>query len=138
MVDRRILKWSDARRSCQEMGADLPIIKSADENQFIFDLLREKEGKEAILYGVWLGFHRQADSKFYWIDGTPLNGSYSAWKNGEPNNGRGRDPEDCGHMLGAGESQGKWNDLLCDLDGHWFWVNNPGNIPFLLCQKNSS
>ena len=119
------------------MGAELPIIRSADENQFILNLLRQQKGDNVTQWGVWLGFYRKADSKFYWIDGTPLHGRYSAWASGEPNNYEGG-PEDCGNMVGTGESQGKWNDLYCDLDGHWFWVNNPENIPLVICQKNSS
>ena len=68
-----------------------------------------------------------ADSKFYWVDGTPLEGHYKNWYVGEPNNYRGA-REDCGHMYGkqTGTGQaGAWNDLLCGLRG-------PSG---LLCQK---
>ncbi|XP_078350045.1 uncharacterized protein LOC144634874 [Oculina patagonica] len=57
------LKWSDARRTCQNLGGDLAIIKSAAENNFIFNLVKKQ--KTVTAWGVWLGFIRKADNKFY-------------------------------------------------------------------------
>ena len=62
--------------------------------------------------GVWLGFMRKSDKKFYGIDDTPLTGRYSAWGSGEPN---GPNSEYCNNMFGTGNRQGKWNDLWCSL-----------------------
>ena len=121
------LKWSDARRTCQNFGGDLAIIKSADENKFIFDLTKKQ--KTVTAWGVWLGLYRKADKKFYWIDDTPLAGQYSDWGRGEPN-----DPakEKCGNMFGTGSGQGKWNDLRCDVS-----QADLKYAPSILCQKKS-
>lgn len=113
------------------MGGDLAIIRSADENSFISDLLKKQRGLTE--WGAWLGFYRKADNKFYWIDDTPLEGQYTAWNFGEPNNYLGG-PEDCGNMVGTGT----WNDLYCNLRIQEFWINNPHNNPFALCQKKSN
>ena len=52
---------ADARQQCQNLGADLPIISSAKENNFIVDVL-EKEGKD----WAWLGLQRNpSDLEFY-------------------------------------------------------------------------
>ena len=68
----------DARTTCQSMGGDLPIIASAEENQFVQDLVFKQNtvtGK-----GAWIGLKRNdANSLFYWIDGTPLEGHYQNW-----------------------------------------------------------
>ena len=113
-------KMSDARLKCQNMGGDLVIIRSAQENDFIFDLVK-KLNKHV---GVWLGLQRMDDSEFYWIDGTPLEGHYQNWNVGEPNDYGGR--EDCGHMFGTGSAAGKWNDSPCD------WKV----VPSVVCQKS--
>ena len=47
--------------------------------------------------GAWIGIMRKkADSKFYWVDGTSVEGQYTAWYRWEPDNFGGN--ENCGHM----------------------------------------
>ncbi|XP_078356757.1 perlucin-like protein isoform X1 [Oculina patagonica] len=122
------MKWSDARRTCQNLGGDLAIIRSAAENNFIFNLLKKQ--KTVQRWGVWLGFIRKADNKFYWIDDTPLAGQYSQWGSGNPNNAH--PGENCGNIFGIGIGEGKWNDLWCDLKESQLKL-----APSVLCQKKS-
>ena len=81
--------------------------------------------------GAWIGLYRKADniSMFYWIDGTPLAGQYSAWASGEPNNVQ--KTENCvhayTHLLAL---LWKWNDVKCNLD-----EVNKDAAPVVLCQK---
>ena len=107
------------------LGGDLAIIKSAAENNFIFTLLKKQ--KTVTLHGVWLGFVRKADNKFYWIDDTPLAKAYTAWGSRQPDSVS----EKCGNMLGLANSHGgKWNDLTCDFDPKaWKYA------PVILCKK---
>ena len=49
------------------MGADLIVIKSEDEDQFVYDLLRNTRGTR---HGS-IGLYRKADIKFYWLDDLP-------------------------------------------------------------------
>ena len=110
------------------LGGDLAIIKSAAENNFIFTLLKKQ--KTITDWGVWLGFVRKADNKFYWIDDTPLAKGYTAWGSGEPNNAGGN--EKCGNMFGSAKGAGgKWNDLSCDVDLAKAWKY----APVILCKK---
>ena len=122
------LKWSDARRTCQNLGRDLPTIRTSEENNFIFGLLKKQ--KAITDWGVWLGFTRKSDDKFYWIDNTPLEGHYSPWASGEPDNSN--DNEHCGNMFGGEVSGGKWNDLWCSLK-----ESQLKYAPSTLCQKQS-
>jgi len=122
------LKWSDARRPCQNLGGDLAIIMSAEENNFIFDLVKKQ--KTITDWDVWLGVTRQSDNKFNWVDDTPLEGHYSAWARGEPSS---PNNEYCSSMFGAGSRQGKWNDLSCSLKEAQL-----KNAPSILCQKQSN
>ena len=85
-----------------------------------------KKQKTITDWGVWLGFIRKSDKKYYWIDDTPLEGYYSAWGSGEPN---GPNSEYCSNMFGTG-SPGKWNDLWCSLTEAQLKY-----APSILCQK---
>jgi len=119
----------DARKKCLDMGTDLPIIVSADQDSFLVNLI--KSASTYTRLGAWIGLKRKADSKFYWIDGTPLEGHYSGWASGEPNNDKGR--EDCVHHFGKGvdlPKLGKVNDVPSELPGE-----KPKEAPVILCQK---
>ena len=126
--------WSAARAACRGLGADLPIITSAEENKFIGDLVF----KQTTLTwgGAWIGIQRKlADDKLYWIDGTPVAGGYTSWARGNPSNSGGN--EDGGHIMGkAGpgwEHQEKmWNDVRCALMASWF----RNKYPVILCEKS--
>ena len=91
-----------ARQNCQAMNAELPIINSAGENTFIKNLLKRQGIKQA-----WIGLRRNStDSKFYWLDGTPI--EYDSWNSGEPNNYE--DNENCVVYT----SRRGWNDVSCE------------------------
>ena len=126
IIDTPTIHRNDARKKCQQFGADLAKITSAIENKFIFDHLRKQNTVTS--YGVWLGLHRKADTKFFWADGTPLTG-YTAWNATTPSSL----DEKCGHMIGNGPSGGKWNDIRCTFPIEF----NPGTAPVILCQKMS-
>ncbi|XP_067047235.1 C-type lectin domain family 4 member E-like [Acropora muricata] len=97
--------WDNSRRHCQNLGADLAVIKSEDENQFFYHLLRNTSDG---LRDGWIGLYRKADNKFYWLDDRPAEGNYQRWGKGEPSGGG----ENCVHLRG-GDSGGTWNDLSC-------------------------
>ena len=123
--DTPTLKQSDARQHCQNLGGDLAIIKSEKQNDFIFSLI---QGQNTFTkWGAWIGIQRKADGKFYWIDNTPVDGSYSIWADREPNNAGGS--ENCVQMYGQDSLRKKWNDFSCDLGSH------VTNAPVILCQK---
>ena len=86
------------------------MIKSEEENQFVYELLRNTSGEN----NGWIGLHRKADKKLYWLDNRPVEKNFQNWKRGEPNNGGGK--EDCGLLIG-GNSKGKWNDRKCSDTG---------------------
>ena len=98
--------WNESRRFCQDLGADLAVIKSEEENQFVYDLLRNTSGD----HNGWIGLHRKADSKFYWLDSRPVEGNFQNWERRKPSDGRSN--KDCVHLK-RGNTGGKWNDLKC-------------------------
>ena len=113
---------ADTRQQCQNVGADLPIISSAEENNFIVDVL-QKEGKS----WAWVGLQRStSDLEFYWLNGSALKGQYNSWNDGEPNNSGGW--ENCAYIMGHISYEGKWNDCVCDFAAALV-------SPFVLCQR---
>ena len=89
---------------CKQLGATLPIIKSADQNTFLLSLM-ERKGDP------WLGMiASNGDNIFEWLDGTGVADTFSAWNTGEPNNPV---SENCGYLFVSGSVKGKWNNYRC-------------------------
>jgi hypothetical protein len=110
----------DAAADCASRGATLAAIGSADENAFLY--------AQALLFAnsnLWLGGTRDdaqlwswPDGSSFWAgryDGMAVNGGYTNWKSGEPNNSSTvtTDPERCMVMT---LTDGGWNDRACTLD----------------------
>ncbi|XP_029361693.1 C-type lectin domain family 4 member M-like [Echeneis naucrates] len=102
--------WSKSREFCQNVGADLAIIKSLDEMTFITGLF--KSDKE-----LWIGLTDGVqEGKWKWVDGTPLTTAY--WGKGQPNSHSGRN-QDCVEVWHRVSGRGDWNDENCDTDQNW-------------------
>ncbi|GAA6071398.1 hepatic lectin-like, partial [Tachysurus ichikawai] len=89
--------WANSRQGCKNRGADLVIIDSTEEEEFIslhLDIRR-----------AWIGLSdRETKGEWKWVDGTNL--TIGFWMAGEPNNLYG--DEDCVEILGALEIK-IWN-----------------------------
>lgn len=110
---------SQAQQLCQSLGGALPIIRNSGDRDFIFNLMKNKQGLSN--EGVWLGLNR-VGSGFRWYNG--LSAGYQVWGHGEPNNHGGN--ENCAQMYKGGGNAGKWNDNPC---------SNYGAAPSTLCQR---
>ncbi|CAI5692053.1 unnamed protein product [Oreochromis niloticus] len=70
--------WSDSRRDCQDKGADLVMINSKEEQEFINELNKELRGES------WIGLRAKqtsGGSKWEWVDGSALTQTF--WAEGE-------------------------------------------------------
>ncbi|KIH63958.1 lectin C-type domain protein, partial [Ancylostoma duodenale] len=123
--------WADAEEECKKNDAHLASIHSKEENHFIADMVRGREGRpdqvdEPYRQGVtWIGLTRPAEDNngWYWVDGTSK--SYFNWAPNEPNNGLGN--KECGELYSEwGIDLDTWNDNPCSLK-HISWV----------CKKNT-
>ena len=75
---------------------------------------------------AWIGLNRKMDDKFYWMDGTPSAGRFSAWAQGEPNYLQ----EKCVLILTIEDRQKNWIDCPCTYNGTPSFP-----APVVLCQK---
>ncbi|XP_052610633.1 CD209 antigen-like protein D [Peromyscus californicus insignis] len=98
--------WHNSITACQEVGAQLVIIDTDEEQTFLQQTSKAKGP-------TWMGLsdvHNEAT--WHWVDGSPLSSSFvQYWNKGEPNN---VGDEDCAEFSGDG-----WNDIKCDTLNFW-------------------
>ncbi|XP_053713358.1 CD209 antigen-like protein C [Synchiropus splendidus] len=112
--------WFDSRNFCVERGADLVVINSREEQEFM-----NKFGKI-----TWIGLSQQQDNgQWVWVDGTPLNMSF--WSLGEPNDFEGIE-ENCTEINDrpVGKS---WNDADCQIEKSWICEKNINLLQQMHC-----
>ena len=120
VIDRPTKNWEDAQNKCHTLNAQLSIITSEEENEFIFQLAQRKRTPRVHL---WLGLRRTVNDTFHWVDETPST-QYMNWIPGEPNNHSGN--EDCVEMLIGKYWSQHWNDIRCTLRSFQ---------PIFICEK---
>ncbi|KAI8484100.1 hypothetical protein Bbelb_382180 [Branchiostoma belcheri] len=120
-------KWEDAKKRCEQLGANLASITSRGEANFINTIITDAPKGEWNNHFVWFGLHRE-DGFRKFTDGSPV--SYTNWHPGQPNDKRhlfsGFKGQDCVGMYsktGKGCSgimfgsvyvgKGWWNDEQC-------------------------
>ncbi|XP_052320896.1 CD209 antigen-like protein E isoform X8 [Oncorhynchus keta] len=103
--------WKESRQDCLERGADLVIINSDKEQQFLLNLKKR----------VWIGLTDSVkEGTWKWVDGTPLITGY--WYDPQPDNGGGKPEngeEDCVEIRTDQSPLKAWNDLSCAENLHW-------------------
>nr|ABF71549.1 putative mannose-binding C-type lectin [Macaca mulatta] len=99
--------WHNSITACQEVGAQLVVIKSAEEQNFL-QLQSSRSNRF-----TWMGLSDlNHEGTWQWVDGSPLLPSFKQyWNKGEPNN---VGEEDCAEFSGNG-----WNDDKCNLAKFW-------------------
>ncbi|XP_006787632.1 CD209 antigen-like [Neolamprologus brichardi] len=103
--------WQESRQDCLQKGADLVIINSQEEQNFVNQLNKY----------LWIGLtDSETDGTWKWVDGTRMTTSY--WNSGEPN---GLKNENCGQIKNY-NSQNSWNDEKCSILHYW------------MCEKKAS
>ncbi|KAM9450010.1 CD209 antigen-like protein C [Clarias gariepinus] len=96
--------WIESRQYCREKGADLVIINSREEQEFIIEQLGDNNG-------TWIGLSdREREGKWKWVDGTLLTSITMYWHKEEPND-EGNN-EDCGE-ISTYQDKKAWNDRPC-------------------------
>ncbi|KAL6467105.1 hypothetical protein MHYP_G00249090 [Metynnis hypsauchen] len=98
--------WSESRQSCTERGADLVIINSREEQEFI--------SKEFGRTEAWIGLtDSDTEGVWKWVDSSALTTEF--WFKGEPNDYGGI--EDCavsGYKGAGSERVSTWADFPCN------------------------
>ncbi|XP_030643644.1 C-type lectin domain family 4 member F-like [Chanos chanos] len=98
--------WSGSRQDCTDRGADLVIINSEEEQEFI---LRSVNGN------VWIGL-TNTEGVWKWVDGTALSTGY--WTRGQPSRSYNGE-EDCVVSTEVHDSLKSWDDVFCSNAYSW-------------------
>uniref|UniRef100_A0A8B9H4K4 C-type lectin domain-containing protein n=1 Tax=Astyanax mexicanus TaxID=7994 RepID=A0A8B9H4K4_ASTMX len=99
--------WTAARQDCRDRDADLVIINSREEQEFI------KKQNEY----VWIGLtDADKEKEWKWVDGSPLTTKF--WRSGEPSNTYGN--ENCVAFSIPAMTINAWNDVRCSDDAFGF------------------
>ncbi|XP_012669485.1 CD209 antigen-like [Otolemur garnettii] len=103
--------------ACQEVGAQLVMIKSTEEQDFLRLQVSTKERH------TWIGLSDLThEGTWQWVDGSPLPPDLRKyWNNGEPNN---IGEEDCVEFKGKG-----WNDHKCNVLNFWICKKSAASCP---------
>ncbi|XP_017316727.2 CD209 antigen-like protein C [Ictalurus punctatus] len=102
--------WTESREDCREKGADLVIINSKEEQEFIIKQLGESNW-------AWIGLSdRDTEGEWKWVDGTELRSGTGFWYKGEPNDAGNN--EDCAEIWTFPDKK-SWNDKPCSYDTQW-------------------
>ena len=113
--------WDAAKRACEEDGAELPVPRSDDENEY-FATLRPGQSS------IWLGIN-DVETEGVWVDNDGKRISYQNWGNGEPNNGGisygyGTQQEDAA-SIGRWSGSSKWNDAWIEITSYTLCIFYP-------------
>ncbi|XP_029370202.1 C-type lectin domain family 4 member E-like isoform X2 [Echeneis naucrates] len=103
--------WEKSRDECKQLGGDLVKIDSREEQGFLIERLRITHRGF-----FWIGLtDSKNESDWLWVDGSPLDKSWTFWRSGEPDNWKEKDPdgEDCVAMGETGKILESWNDDSC-------------------------
>ncbi|XP_054636096.1 CD209 antigen-like protein C isoform X2 [Dunckerocampus dactyliophorus] len=99
--------WSQSRSDCQAKGADLVIINSQEEKEFV-------NGLYSSYNEVWLGLTNHGiKGQWKWVDGTSLTTAY--WAPGQPNGFV--EDQDCVEFFSSEKAE--WFDDECKAGKYW-------------------
>ncbi|XP_035283708.1 lactose-binding lectin l-2-like [Anguilla anguilla] len=107
--------WIDAELNCLHLGGNLASEHSEDDHQFLKELHKGLDSSDS---PFWIGLSAVHEGRSWlWSDGTSasVEGDFSMWNSGEPNNAGGK--EDCVHdNYGGYGGKYHWNDVVCDAE----------------------
>uniref|UniRef100_A0A665W8X3 C-type lectin domain-containing protein n=1 Tax=Echeneis naucrates TaxID=173247 RepID=A0A665W8X3_ECHNA len=113
-------KWEVARRNCLEMGGDLAVVLSPED----------QENPQVNFHSAWIGLQDMVkEGTHFWVNGKRISSALRYWKDMEPNNAiaswdHDRAGQDCVAIVpprhvGVGKWLNSWDDIVCGGKRHY-------------------
>ncbi|XP_051263052.1 C-type lectin domain family 4 member M-like isoform X2 [Dicentrarchus labrax] len=100
--------WERSRDKCKEINANLVVIESQEEQEFINNHTKDQED-----YGYWIGLSsKDVMGKWMWVNGRNVSVMY--WRTQEPLYGVA-----CALIQPHATPLANWNKAHCDKSNHW-------------------
>ncbi|XP_012879129.1 PREDICTED: C-type lectin domain family 4 member E isoform X1 [Dipodomys ordii] len=99
------LNWEASVRNCSGMRAQLVVINTPEEQEFLY---HTKPRRREFFIGL---SDQVTEGQWLWVDNSPLRKSLSFWDAGEPNNLV--TVEDCATIRDSPNPRRNWNDIPC-------------------------
>lgn len=111
LVVKDAITWFDAEDEATALGGHLATITSADENSFVYEIVRKVPSAWLDDLGPWLGGFQSEGSLepgdgWSWVTGEPF--VYERWAEGQPDDAS---DEEHLHFMGDLNGNNRWNDL---------------------------
>uniref|UniRef100_A0AAZ1Y0W4 C-type lectin domain-containing protein n=2 Tax=Oreochromis aureus TaxID=47969 RepID=A0AAZ1Y0W4_OREAU len=104
LLSERSDSWHSARKHCTDQGADLVVIDSPEEQDFVTSFTQKE---------TWIGLNDiEQEGTWKWVDGSPLTLQY--WASHQPDDLL--FSEDCAHIR---YQETSWNDERCENSLQW-------------------
>ncbi|XP_010795439.1 CD209 antigen-like protein C [Notothenia coriiceps] len=101
--------WTSSRQECIDQGADLVVIDSLEEQEFLNMLMQKDQN-------AWIGLTDSLkEGTWMWVDGRNVTTKF--WQPGQPNSYNGN--QDCGENIQKTTGVGQWNDDGCFAVQNW-------------------
>lgn len=98
---KEMVSWHQAKKKCEEMGGYLVCIESEDENNFLYDRIKDIDGS------IFIGASDEGkEGDWIWVNGKGM--SYTNWAKGEPDNAGDNEHYACFIPL---MNEDKWSDM---------------------------
>ncbi|XP_059894661.1 C-type lectin domain family 4 member C-like [Gadus macrocephalus] len=102
LLSKVLGSWNKSRKNCVSHGADLVVVDSKEEMDFISSRYNGNN---------WLGATDEASERLWrWVDGTVLSVDNPSWSTGKPDGGK---EKNCLRRIGE-ETNFKWTDESCE------------------------
>ncbi|KAI4877765.1 hypothetical protein NFI96_032812, partial [Prochilodus magdalenae] len=96
--------WNESRQFCKDLGADLVVINSREEQEFLSNLFVSTE--------AWIGLTDiDTEGVWKWVDGSALTAEF--WWPGEPNDINNEDCAVTNFRFAEPRSVPAWADIPC-------------------------
>nr|XP_033507384.1 low affinity immunoglobulin epsilon Fc receptor-like [Epinephelus lanceolatus] len=132
LLSQKAENWEEARRNCLDMGGDLAVVLSADDQAFLTNMTFQfaQQHPQTVFHAAWIGLQDMVKEGIHlWVSGNTIQTDVIYWDPLKPNNAMalwdkdGAGP-DCVAIvppshIGQENWLNSWDDIICGDQRHY-------------------